>query len=209
MKKVCATDHTVRGIDLSHWDADPEWDILKASGIGFVFAKATDGSTGVDGKFEKFRAAAKAVGIPFGAYHFFRASQDPIAQAKHFCSTVGPLQKGDLLPMIDWELDDGTDVSDDTEAGLKFIAAVKTLLKVPKLITYGGASFLEGLGGVEDLADDPLFVAHYGVQCPDVPEPWDNWVFWQFSDSYPIPGIGKCDADLFNGTIDQLKAYQV
>jgi peptidoglycan hydrolase-like protein with peptidoglycan-binding domain len=37
-------------------------------------------------------------------------------------------------------------------------------------------------------------------------EPRSLHRLWQFTDSFPVPGVGRCDASVFHGTIGQLAA---
>jgi lysozyme len=51
----------------------------------------------------------------------------------------------------------------------------------------------------------PLWVANYGVSCPKMPDGWDQWRFWQSSESGTVSGIdGATDLDTFQGTMDDL-----
>jgi MYXO-CTERM domain-containing protein len=58
------------------------------------------------------------------------------------------------------------------------------------------------VGGPSGFSQYPLWIANYGVGCPDVPGQWSNWVFWQFTASDTVTGIsGAVDGDYFNGTV--------
>jgi lysozyme len=86
----------------------------------------------------------------------------------------------------------------------------KTLGITPELIIYANPSFVNDLlKNSSTLKNYPLFIANYGVDQPNVPNPWDKWDFWQYSESGRVPGInGNVDMDLFNGTADDLTKYQ-
>jgi len=64
---------------------------------------------------------------------------------------------------------------------------------------YGGPSFLSDLALPGTFKAYPLWIAHYGVATPRIPQPWTNWTFWQSSDA-----SGQ-DLDLFSGSADDLK----
>ncbi len=50
----------------------------------------------------------------------------------------------------------------------------------------------------------------YGVDCPNVPEGWQSWTFWQTSESGSVPGLsGDADVNLFNGSAADLRALTV
>ena len=106
MRSVPASGLTTTGVDLSHWDPEVNWPMLKAGGCGFIIFKATEGAGITDQSFAKNWEAAKANGVIRGPYHFFHPSQDPVAQANHFFKVVGLLDDADLPPIIDWEAND-------------------------------------------------------------------------------------------------------
>ncbi|MBU6455879.1 MAG: glycoside hydrolase family 25 protein, partial [Cyanobacteria bacterium REEB67] len=94
----------LNGVDISHFQGSVDFEKLKAAGIAFVFIKATEGGTLVDEKFAVYWKAAKAAGIPRGAYHFFRPKGSVQAQIANFVNTVGSLKVGDLPPVVDLEV---------------------------------------------------------------------------------------------------------
>ena len=62
--------------------------------------------------------------------------------------------------------------------------------------------------GSTAFGSDPLWVANWGVSCPDLATGWSNWVFWQYSDTGTVGGIsGAVDLDEFNGTLAQLQSF--
>ena len=75
----------IHGIDLSHYQGDIRWYQLAEVRKGpfpvqFMFIKATEGATVIDGLFSKNRAAAKSAGLMVGAYHFLTTSSDAESQ---------------------------------------------------------------------------------------------------------------------------------
>jgi lysozyme len=70
--------------------------------------KASQSRNGRDGKFLEFWSAAKASGIPSGAYHFLTAGVPGRDQASYFLARLaeaGGLKTGNLQPVIDLEWD--------------------------------------------------------------------------------------------------------
>jgi lysozyme len=199
-------------IDISHYEKTVDWKAVKASGkVDGVFAKATEGDSFVDPMFLKHRVGAMSVSIPFGAYHFFHASKDPMDQAALFCKTVHGLNPGDIFPMFDWERgsQDGEPPPTDTTNGLLCLNTIKKIFDISTMIDYGGLDFLQSLQGNDRLAAaNPLWLAEYGPSL-HVPPPWKNWTLWQYSDKGPVPGIGNIDVSYFNGNAEQFKAYLV
>ncbi len=57
-------------------------------------------------------------------------------------------------------------------------------------------------------AEDPLWIAHVGVETPIVPKPWTDYAIWQYAWNGQIPGIDAAvDVNWFNGDGPQLLAF--
>lgn len=84
------TSGNTQGIDVSRYQGNIDWAKVKASGITFVFIKATEGRTYVDPNFEKNVTGALAAGMMVGTYHFFRGTTAEIAKAEaaHYANTL-------------------------------------------------------------------------------------------------------------------------
>ncbi|WKL00296.1 GH25 family lysozyme [Paenibacillus amylolyticus] len=61
-----------QGIDVSRYQGNIDWAKVKASGMTFVFIKATEGQTYTDPNYQKNVTSALAAGMLVGTYHFFR-----------------------------------------------------------------------------------------------------------------------------------------
>ena len=92
-----------KGVDVSLYQENVDFERLKEQHIDFVYIKATEGSTHIDNSFGKKWDDAKKAGILSGAYHYFSYYQSGVAQAENFIKTVGDLN-GHLIPAIDMEL---------------------------------------------------------------------------------------------------------
>ncbi len=57
-------------VDLSHWNADVNFKLVKEDGILGVVHKATQGLKFVDLKYAERRKIAEEEGLLYGAYHF-------------------------------------------------------------------------------------------------------------------------------------------
>lgn len=208
MLRVPLIKNPVRGLDCSHYDASIDFNQVKAAGYEFCWAKATEGAASVDARYAQNAQKARAAGILFGAYHFFRPAQDPIVQAKHFLD-VAQLQKGDLLPMFDWEVSVGRN---DKIAAKQFLDHVEATIG-KKMVIYGGPYFLDVFALTQDFAAYPLNIAHYTSSSsgPLIPKPWKACSFQQYTDRGSVPGIpadGE-DMDLWNGSLENLKKMVV
>jgi lysozyme len=203
---VCG-QNTVQGMDVSHYDGTIDWATAKAHGIDFAFVKATESTTYVDPTFAANWAGMKAAGVVRGAYHFFRANTDPLVQASHVAQTVGALEANDLPIVLDLETADGETGATIGANAVKFLDAV-TAATGKTAIVYTSPGFITGTVGTPPagLGKYTLWVANWGVTCPDVVAPWSNWTFWQHSATGTVAGVPSTavDLDTFNGTLAEL-----
>jgi MYXO-CTERM domain-containing protein len=209
--KICADGETLEGIDVSHWQGTIDWAKVKASGRTFAIVKATEGTTFVDNKFAENWAAMKQEGLIRGVYHFFHSDDDPIEEANHFLATIGTLEPGDLPPVLDMEVSDGQSASTITDHAIAWLDHVAAATGM-KPILYTGPNFVNNViknpPGLEDHA--VLWVANWGVSCPNVPAPFTSWGFWQYSATGTVPGIsGDVDLNVFNGPLGVLQGITV
>ncbi len=74
-----------KGIDVSRWQGDINWSLVRNSGIQFAMLRATYGTGGFDLYFKQNYPAARKVGIAVGAYHFAYAltPEQAVAEAEH------------------------------------------------------------------------------------------------------------------------------
>ena len=105
----------VRGIDISHYQEEIDWDRLRNAELGgvpirFIFIKATEGVDLIDENFNHNFYHARNNGFLRGAYHFFSTTTDPVRQAKHYCKIV-QLDSTDIVPILDVEKRDGLTVA--------------------------------------------------------------------------------------------------
>ena len=183
---VCADGETVDGIDVSKFQGDIDWTAVKASGIEYAFIRVSDGINTPDQKYQQNWDGAKAAGVLRGTYQFFRPTQDPIAQADLLLAAMGPLEPGDLPPVIDVEDDDGVDPATiAAKVGLWIDRVEAATGRQP--IIYTGKFFWNGFVQSDAFADYPLWIAQYGPVCPDLPTAWSDWLFFQTSASGSPP----------------------
>ena len=92
----------IKGIDVSAYQGDIDWNILSKQGIDFVFIKATEGSSYVDEMFKKNYENALKTDLKIGAYHFFSYDSNGEKQADNFIRNVPKVEKM-LPPVVDIE----------------------------------------------------------------------------------------------------------
>jgi lysozyme len=207
------------GIDISRFQKTIDWPSVAGAGVGFAFVQASRGSgtdctvkpeqCGADPYFAANRTAAEQVGIRVGAYHRAFASggtaadarADALAESDVFLATVGSLQSGELLPVLDVE----TPFTGMTATTLRtwvrvFVKRVAKRLGHKPMI-YTNATSWSATGNTTEFARAkyPLWVAEYNVQRPSVPA--GNWAghgysVWQYTSSGAVAGItGNVDMD--------------
>ena len=204
-KKVCATGPVLKGMDVSNYDSGTNWATVHKS-LGFGFIKATEGNTITNNLFASDWKSAKTNGVPRGAYHFFHPSDDPTTQANKFLKVMGTLAATDLPPVLDWEVTDNVSNALQISRAQTFLNVVeKATGRIP--VIYVAPAFWNALGNPSAFARYPLFIANYGVSCPEVPAPWKTWTLWQ-SNTGTVPGVqGEGDQDQYNGNAGSLSAF--
>lgn len=202
--------YTIHGIDVSRYQQDIDWEMVKKMkvkdvAIGFVFIKATEGTSYVDGQYRQNLYNARANKVPVGSYHFFTPSRSGKLQAQNFIRHAN-IKKGDLPPVLDVEQANGSSVATVQQKVAEWLTEVENKYHV-KPIIYSNASFYTTyLAGSFD--DYPLWVAHYLVK--DKPRISRNWLFWQHSESGLVSGIRTMvDFNVFNGDSSDFKKLLV
>lgn len=92
----------VRGIDISAHNGDIDFALLATERPDFAYVKATEGTDFIDRKFYDNARGMASIGVPAGAYHFFRFDTDGQLQAWNFITALRSLHL-QLPPAIDLE----------------------------------------------------------------------------------------------------------
>ncbi|WP_175621575.1 glycoside hydrolase family 25 protein [Chryseobacterium schmidteae] len=197
------------GFDISHYQnkEDIKWDSLsignKTIPLEFVVMRATMGNRNADKNFDEFWSSAKEHNLIRGAYHFYRADEDPVIQANNFLDNV-KLESGDLPPVLDIEKIPKSKSKEKLIEDLKIWCKIveETYGEKPIIYTYYHyyKDFLRG-----EFDGYPIWLANYN----DVPEPSpeDQWDFWQFTENGIVYGINsKIDLNVYNGGVWSLKS---
>lgn len=197
---------TSRGIDVSHFQQDVNWEDIKKAGITYVYSKATQGIGNVDPKYKRNRELTHANGLRHGPYHFYVPSHDPVQQADFFVKTVQFMEKDMMPPVLDLEMIPNIPVKRYQQDVLTWLKKVEAALGVkPIVYTYHpfGNQYLNN----PEFANYHLWIAEYGVTAPKIPLAWKekSWLMWQRSERGKIEGaIGNVDLDLLKGLPDQI-----
>jgi lysozyme len=207
--RVCPKGATTKGVDVSHYQGTINWANVHAAGIGFAFMKATENVDFVDPTYATNWAAAGQNGVVRGAYHFFRPAVDAVAQADYFLQHAGAPAAGDLPLTLDLEVTDGLGGAAVAQAALAFLARVEEQTGRTPIVYTSPSFFTSTLGSPSGFERYVLWIANWGVTCPNVPAPaWNDWVFWQDADNGTVNGIpGAVDTDVFNGSLSDLQKF--
>ena len=199
---VCPAGPTIEGVDVSDFQGAVGWAQVAGAGKQFAYAKALEGVSIRDERFVENHAGIRGAGMKAGAYHVFRPVADPTTQAQLFLERLQEVGfgAGDLIPVIDVEVTDGQSPA-DIVGGLQTMASIVEAGIGTAPVIYVSPSFWPAIGAPASFGANPLWIAHYGVSCPNVPNPsWTGWSFWQYSESGSVPGVsGPADLDRFNG----------
>jgi lysozyme len=90
-----------QGSDTSFWNSKVNYGKMKAAGISFCYAKASQLSA--DSRFKEYWPAMKQAGLLRGAYHYLDWRTSELDQAKLFVDTMGG-DWGELPPVLDLEM---------------------------------------------------------------------------------------------------------
>jgi lysozyme len=199
-------------IDLSHHNRISDFSSVKAAGIHAIIHKATQSTRYVDPDYTINRRKALDAGLRVGAYHFGVAGNAE-DQAEHFLEKA----KENPLLVLDFEGNpQGLDMS--LIEAEHFVRHIYDLTgRYPGL--YSGHTLKEACinAGITDpkqteLSRCWLWIAHYNT-TPVIPAIWPHWTMWQYTDGaagpepHTVAGIGRCDRDYFQGTVEELEAF--
>ena len=209
--QITAESYPVRGVDVSNWQGDIDWDVLSGQGISFAFIKATEGSTFVDARFSQNWERAQESGLRIGAYHFFSYDSPGATQANHFIRTV-PACENMLPPVIDLEFygdkAKNPPPRDTVRAELDdMIDALENHYGVPPIIYATGKSYNLYLSGAYEDCDIWL----RSVWLPPRTSDQRAWTFWQYTDRAKLPGYDGAekfiDMNVFHGSRAEFAEY--
>ncbi|MPY98685.1 MAG: lysozyme [Actinophytocola sp.] len=199
----------VRGIDVSGWQKNVNWQYWWRKGKRFAYVKATEGTGYRNPYFPQQYNGSRNVGMIRGAYHFALPNRSSgAAQAVYFTTHGGGWTRdGKTLPgALDLEWNPyGPACYGKSKAGMRsWIRSFHDTYRArtgrwPVIYTStswwnhcvdGGHSFGETV---------PLWVARYASNVGALPRGWSRYTFWQYS-SDPI------DQNKFNGKYARLRA---
>lgn len=204
-------EDSVKGIDVSSYQGEIQWEVISNQNISFAFIKSTEGSSFVDENFDYNFEQAKNTSLDIGAYHFFSYDSDGKTQAENFISNVVPFE-GMLPPVIDLEF------YGDKEQNPPDRAKVEKQLKImldlleehygQKPIIYATEkSYQMYLLG--DYSEYDIWIRNV-ITKPNLLDE-RQWTFWQYTNREKLDGYNGeekyIDVNVFNGDIEEYKLY--
>lgn len=200
-----AKAYPIQGIDVSNHQGTIDWSKVAASGIDFVYIKATEGGDFRDRSFAENWKEAGRHGVACGAYHYFTMKSSGREQAANMIAAV-PVDARALPPVVDLEYygnsRDRRSVASFRKELEDFLGLVRAAYGKEPVI-YTDESFTENY--LAGYAIKRLWVPSY-FTVPTWPKN-GAWTFWQFSERGRVPGIPTyVDRNVFAGTPEDFRA---
>lgn len=211
MNRPSQEQYPVKGVDVSAYQGEIDWQTLAMQDVSFAFIKATEGSSFVDDKFSENWENALATNLKVGAYHFFSYESSGTAQAEHFIRTV-PKVKGSLAPVIDVEFygdfHRNPANADSVISELKdMIVILEKYYEVKPILYFTQESYELYIKGNFD--EYPLWARSVYKKIGYIEV--ENWSFWQYSNRKKLDGYkGEekfIDMNCFNGSVAQFETF--
>lgn len=180
----------MKGIDVSRYQQNVNWELVKAGGINFAIIKAGGSDDGfyTDSTFEKNYAGAKTIGMPIGAYYIVGplciSREDGIADAKRFLKILEG-KTFEYPVYIDLEITAPKDKTGATDACIGFCQTMEQAGYYCGIYASDVSGFADRLD-LERLTAYDKWVARYGSK----PQYVKTYGMWQYSSTGKVQGIG-------------------
>lgn len=203
------TVYPVRGVDVSAYQGDIDWDVLSAQGIDFAYIKATEGSSFVDPCFAQNQQRAAETPLRTGAYHFFSFESSGDTQADNFIAQV-PKWEGMLPPAVDVEFygafRQAPLPTEQVQAQLDIMLTRLEQHYGVRPILYATQSaytrYLADYDGYDIWIRNVFTRPQLGAR---------RWAFWQYTDHARLQGYDGeerfIDMNVFNGSRAEFEVY--
>lgn len=203
--------YPVRGVDVSSYQGEIDWQILSEQNIQFAFIKATEGSRFSDKKFSYNLSEALKTNLKVGAYHFFSYDSSGKSQADNFIKTV-PKTENMLPPVIDVEFyGDKKENPPDKEKTTKelsvMIEALNEYYGLMPIIYVTEKSYELYIENLYNECDIWIRDVFFSPELSD----GRSWTFWQYTDKAKLDGYSGeekyIDMNVFNGSKEDFARY--
>ncbi len=198
------TDFAVHGIDVARYQGEIDWHKAARGGVQFAWIKASEGGDYMDPKFLDNWYAAKAAGVPRGAYHFWYFCRPVEEQLAWFIANV-PYDPDALPPVMDMEWNNESKTcrrrppADEMLRDMRIMSDGLERHYGKRPVIYTSVDFHE------DVLEGTFNGHHFWVRSvaghPSTRYGDRRWTFWQYTAEGRIPGIeGDVDRNAFVGT---------
>jgi len=198
--------------------------------IELIIHRATKGVE-KDARYAERERLAARYGYMWGAYHFARPAEDPIAQADKFLQTVGETIPDKTKPckallVLDLEYYKKTKKHLGLTNGARFIQRVKEKTGTYPGLYVGQDYLREQITKLDKNSPEFsvykqcwLWVPRYASRLPELPPacPWRTWTLWQFTadgvaPAAPVlpgglPDLNKAELNYYLGSRDRLRRW--
>lgn len=208
--RIPAAAYAVRGVDVSHYQGEIDWDVLAAQDLDFAWIKATEGASHTDPRFAENWAAANRTDLLVGAYHFMSFESPGAEQAAQLAREV-PATRRTLPPVIDLELYgryfQDPPAPEQVRAILDpLVAGIEEHYGVPPIVYATEDAY--DLYLADRYPDLPIWIRSV-AWTPRLSDGRD-WTIWQYSNRDRLPGYDGVepyiDLNVFAGTRADLAA---
>ncbi len=186
-----------RGIDISEFQGEIDFEEVRRSGIEAVYIRVGAGEY-TDEYFAENYERAKAAGLKIGFYHYVtaRSVEEGRRQARFFASLVAG-REPDMRLAMDFEYFGSLSVSQINAISEAYLDELTALTKREAVI-YSDLSNARNIFSRALAEKYPLWAAQYGADEPSANGKWREWVGFQYTDEGRVGGIyGNVDRNIF------------
>lgn len=186
-----------RGIDISEFQGEIDFEEVRRSGIEAVYIRVGAGEY-TDEYFAENYERAKAAGLKIGFYHYVTArSVDEGRRQARFFASLAAGREPDMRLAMDFEYFGSLSVSQINAISEAYLDELTALTKREAVI-YSDLSNARNIFSRALAEKYPLWAAQYGADEPSANGKWREWVGFQYTDEGRVDGIyGNVDRNIF------------
>lgn len=190
-----------RGIDISEFQGEIDFEEVRRSGIEAVYIRVGAGEY-TDEYFAENYERAKAAGLKIGFYHYITArSVDQGRRQARFFASLAAGREPDMRLAMDFEYFGSLSVSQINAISEAYLDELTALTKREAVI-YSDLSNARNIFSRALAEKYPLWAAQYGADEPSANGKWREWVGFQYTDEGRVGGIyGNVDRNIFTEVI--------
>lgn len=186
-----------RGIDISEFQGEIDFEEVRRSGIEAVYIRVGAGEY-TDEYFAENYERAKAAGLKIGFYYYVTArSVDEGRRQARFFASLAAGREPDMRLAMDFEYFGSLSVSQINAISEAYLDELTALTRREAVI-YSDLSNARNIFSRALAEKYPLWAAQYGADEPSANGKWREWVGFQYTDEGRVGGIyGNVDRNIF------------